>query len=54
METQLQAESDVRPVYVRIVPADLWRQLKIRAATDGETLQVTISKAIAFYLQHNG
>ena len=44
-------ETGTKQVVVREVPIDLWRQLKIKAATDGETLQATVTKALQHYLK---
>lgn len=44
-------ETETKQVVVREVPVDLWRQLKIRAAVDGATLQATVTKAIEQYLK---
>jgi len=44
-------ETETKQVVVREVPVDLWRQLKIRAAVNGETLQATVTKALEQYLK---
>jgi plasmid stability protein len=38
-------------VTVRDIPVDLWRQLKIKAATDGDTVREAVAKAIAQYVK---
>lgn len=48
-----QLEVETKQVVVREVPVDLWRQLKIRAATDGTTLQATLAKAIEHFLRQS-
>jgi plasmid stability protein len=51
-----QAEMDQQStkIYIRVMPADLWRQLKVRAAQEGSTLQEQLTKALQQYLQQNG
>jgi predicted HicB family RNase H-like nuclease len=36
---------ETKQVVIR-VPVDLWKQVKIKAATDGETLLTTVAKAL--------
>lgn len=38
-------------VTVRAIPTDLWRQLKIKAAIDGDTVQVAVKKALERYVE---
>lgn len=49
----MDSEIETKQIVVREVPVDLWRQLKIRAATDGTTLQATLTKAIQQFLRQN-
>lgn len=46
MEPQL-----TKQIVVREIPADLWRQLKIRAAEKEQTVQQTVTEAFEQYLQ---
>ena len=41
----------VSAVTVRDIPVDLWRQVKSKAAQDGDTLQVAVQKALARYVE---
>ncbi len=46
-------EQETKQVVVQKMPTDLWRQLKIRAASEESTIQITLAKAIAQYLQQS-
>jgi plasmid stability protein len=47
----LATEPQTSAVTVRDIPVDLWRQLKIKAAIDGDTLQKAVTKALAKYVE---
>lgn len=38
-------------VTVRDIPVDLWKQLKIKAAIDGDTIQKAVTKALQQYVE---
>jgi plasmid stability protein len=47
----MEPEKTAAAVTVREIPIALWRQLKVRAAVEGTTVQATVAKAIEHYLK---
>jgi len=46
----MQTESKAAAVTVREIPVELWRRVKIKAAVDGDTVQVAVTKALQQYV----
>ena len=50
MQAEPKTATDAVHVTVQNIPAEVWRQLKIKAATDGDTVKVAVTKALQQYV----